>query len=79
LTVSRNRLYFTYQQRGDGMYIYIKSEQGVTYAVWTVGHYDPKDDNFIPESDHSTPQQAAERVRYLNGGVECQTVHRQLR
>jgi len=45
------------------MYIYLKSEPN----LWTVGHYAP-DGEFIPESDHSTKEEAAERVHYLNGG-----------
>jgi len=48
------------------MYIYLRSEPG----LWTVGHYDPKDEHFIPESDHSNTEDAAERVHYLNGGNE---------
>lgn len=44
-------------------YIYIKTEPN----LWTVGFYDPKG-NFIPESDHSSPEKAAQRVHYLNGG-----------
>ena len=45
------------------MYVYIQSEPG----LWTVGFYSPEGE-WMPESDHSSPQQAAERVRYLNGG-----------
>lgn len=45
------------------MYVYIQSEQG----LWTVGHYNPQG-KWIPESDWATPEQAAERVHYLNGG-----------
>jgi len=44
------------------MYVYIQSES----QLWTVGFYDPKG-NWHPESDHDSPQSAAERVRYLNG------------
>lgn len=36
-------------------------------GLWTVGHYDGEG-RFIPESDHHSPDEAAERVRYLNGG-----------
>jgi len=45
------------------MYVYIRSEP----QLWTVGHYSP-DGKFDPESDHGTPDDAAKRVRYLNGG-----------
>jgi len=47
------------------MYVYIKSEPG----LWTVGFYDPKG-NWVPESDWNSPQQAADRVHYLNGGKQ---------
>ena len=46
------------------MYVYIKSELN----LWTVGFYDPNG-KWIPESDHATPELAAEKVHYLNGGV----------
>ena len=45
------------------MYVYILSEPG----LWTVGFYDPSG-QWIPESDHTSREEAAERVRYLNGG-----------
>jgi len=45
------------------MYVYIQSEPG----LWTVGFYDPSG-QWIPESDHTSREEAAERVRYLNGG-----------
>jgi hypothetical protein len=45
------------------MYVYIQSES----CLWTVGFYDPKGD-WHPESDHPSPDKAAERVHYLNGG-----------
>lgn len=45
------------------MYVYIKSES----TLWTVGFYKP-DGTWEPESDHESPEKAAERVRYLNGG-----------
>ncbi len=45
------------------MYVYIESEPG----LWTVGFYDPTE-GFRPESDHKTPEAAAARVHYLNGG-----------
>ena len=45
-------------------YVYLKSEPG----VWTVGFYLP-DGTWEPESDYNDPGQAADRVRYLNGGT----------
>ena len=45
------------------MYVYIKTEP----RLWTVGHYDPNGD-YVPESDHDTKEQAAQRVHWLNGG-----------
>ena len=50
------------------MYVYIQSEP----ELWTVGHYSPAG-KWIPESDHATPEKAAERVHYLNGGKEEQS------
>lgn len=44
------------------MYVYIRTEPG----LWTVGFYKP-DGTWIPESDHSSTEQAAARVHYLNG------------
>jgi hypothetical protein len=48
----------------ERMYVYIQSEPG----LWTVGFYDPNG-NWQPESDHDSPEKAAERVAYLNGGI----------
>lgn len=44
-------------------YVYIKSEPG----LWTVGFYSP-DGEWHPESDHTSTEEAAKRVYYLNGG-----------
>jgi|21_taG_2_1085346.scaffolds.fasta_scaffold02175_18 hypothetical protein len=44
------------------MYVYIRSE----HSVFTVGFYDPND-NWHPDSDHDTNEEAADRVAYLNG------------
>lgn len=44
------------------MYVYIRSESD----LWTVGFYRP-DGVWVPESDHDTPDRAAERVAWLNG------------
>jgi hypothetical protein len=40
-------------------------------ALWTVGHYTP-DGRFEPESDHHDPNEAAKRVRWLNGGNDAE-------
>ncbi len=45
------------------MYVYIETEKG----LWTVGFYDPIK-QFQPESDHDIREEAAKRVRFLNGG-----------
>jgi hypothetical protein len=45
-------------------YVYIPSELG----LWTVGFFDPQG-RWRPESDWSSPEEAAARVHYLNGGV----------
>lgn len=45
-------------------WVYLKSEPG----LWTVGFYDTSG-SWIPESDHKSPEDAARRVRYLNGGA----------
>ncbi len=45
-------------------YTYIQSEP----RLWTVGHHD-ETGKFRPESDHGSPGEAAERVRFLNGGA----------
>lgn len=46
------------------MYVYIESERN----LWTVGFYRP-DGEWVSESDHSKREEAAKRVRYLNGGA----------
>jgi DNA-directed RNA polymerase specialized sigma24 family protein len=46
------------------MYVYIQSERNPD--LWTVGFYTPGGE-WIPESDHGNPEDAAERVYYLNG------------
>jgi hypothetical protein len=45
------------------MHVYLRSEPG----LWTVGHYAP-DGSWMPESDHDSPDKAATRCHYLNGG-----------
>lgn len=45
------------------IYVYIESESG----LYTVGFYAPSG-KWNPESDHTTKEEAAERVHYLNGG-----------
>jgi len=48
-----------------GTWVYKRTEPG----LWTVGHYDG-DGKFQPESDHGSPDDAARRVHFLNGGCE---------
>jgi hypothetical protein len=43
------------------MYVYKQTEP----YLWTVGHYTP-DGQWIPESDHGSSGEAAERVHWLN-------------
>lgn len=45
------------------MYVYIRSKA----RLFTVGFYSP-DGEWHPESDYPTPEEASERVHYLNGG-----------
>ena len=45
------------------MWVYIQTEP----QLFTVGHYDPNGE-FHPDSDHTTTEEAGDRVRYLNGG-----------
>ncbi len=45
------------------MYVYINSEPN----LYTVGFYDPSGE-WHPDSDYAARGEAAERVRYLNGG-----------
>ena len=47
------------------MYVYRRAEN----QLWTVGFYSPGGEWF-PESDHNTPEDAAKRVHYLNGGKD---------
>lgn len=44
-------------------WVYIQSENN----VWTTGFYYPNG-HFMPEGDYSSPDEAAKRVHYLNGG-----------
>lgn len=46
-------------------YVYIRSEPG----LYTVGFYDPKG-IWHSESDHNDREEAAKRVRFLNGGKD---------
>lgn len=48
------------------MYVYKRTEFS-PYCLYTVEHYDPKSNNWIPESDHDTKEAAAERTAWLNG------------
>ena len=47
-------------------WIYKQTEFPPDGALWTVGHGDG--DTWFPESDHGSPDEAAARVRWLNGG-----------
>lgn len=55
------------------MYIYIRSEP----QLWTVGHYTPSG-KWEPESDHSTRNEAANRVAYLNGDSDAKELHERI-
>jgi hypothetical protein len=46
------------------MWVYVKSKGD---ALWTVGFYSPSGE-WHPDSDWESPEEAAERVHYLNGG-----------
>lgn len=46
------------------MHVYIRATGEM---LWVVGFYDPQG-KWIPESDHGTPDEAAKRVAYLDGG-----------
>lgn len=53
------------------MYVYLESEP----QLWTVGYYDAKH-KWIPESDHSSGDDAAERVAWLNGDGDAFPISR---
>lgn len=53
----------------NSTWIYMETERGFDYILYTVGFYKP-DGEFVPESDHNSAEKAAERVHYLNGGKE---------
>ncbi len=44
------------------MYVYTQTEPG----LWTVGFYEPNG-KWVSESDHTSTEEAAQRVAYLNG------------
>ncbi|MCK9471814.1 MAG: hypothetical protein M0Q88_08690 [Bacilli bacterium] len=46
------------------MYVYIKKDK-----LFLVGHYDMKN-HFITESTYTKQERAAERVSFLNGGLD---------
>jgi hypothetical protein len=48
------------------MYVYLNSEPG----LYTVGFYKPNG-QWEAESDHSSKEEAAARVNYLNGAKPC--------
>lgn len=45
------------------MWVYLWTEE----QLWTVGFYTP-DGEWVTDSDHDNPEDAAKRVHYLNGG-----------
>jgi hypothetical protein len=45
-------------------YVYLRSESN----LWTVGYYEPLTGKWQSESDWNSPEEAAARVHYLNGG-----------
>lgn len=47
-------------------YVYIQSEP----QLWTVGFYKPNGE-WESDSDHSSKEDAAARVHYLNGGKDA--------
>ncbi len=49
------------------MYCYKRSQPG----LWTVGYYEPGTINWVPESDHTDPGDAARRVAWLNGSTSA--------
>jgi hypothetical protein len=57
------------------MYVYEQTEfagrDGATNHLYTVGHYDPTG-KWHSESDHSTREQAAARVRWLHGALAAE-------
>lgn len=55
------------------MYVYLISENGL---VFTVGHYDPRTNEWRPESDHGNLDSAAARAIELNGGIAVKQVPR---
>lgn len=51
-------------------YVYIKTEP----KLWTVGFYKP-DGHLEPESDHASPEAAAARAAWFNGGKSADAVN----
>lgn len=46
-------------------WVYKRTEPG----LWTVGYpYGPDGEKWEPESDHGSPEEAAQRAHWLNGG-----------
>lgn len=48
------------------MYVYIVSQKTLDGTLYTVGFYDPSG-KWHAESDHTSSEQAARRVAWLNG------------
>lgn len=55
------------------MYVYIPFKKVQSESLFVVGFYDPQG-QWQPESDHSSREEAALRVHYLNGGSRPQDV-----
>lgn len=55
-------------------WVYIQTEA----ELWTVGFYGPNE-KFEPESDHGCPEEAAARVRWLNGARDDAAIAVELR
>ena len=52
------------------MYVYLQSEKGYGYDLFTVGFYDPSG-QWHPDSDFNFREDAANRVIELNGGAKA--------
>lgn len=63
----------TIDEKVVGTFVFMKSEA----KLWTVGFYDPKG-TWFAESDHGSLEEAAKRVRYLNGGEQAGIVEKHI-
>lgn len=68
LTIAAKRYYrskcknITPQKAPAGKYVYVETDPG----TWTTGFFAP-DGRWTPESDHASPEEAAQRINFLNG------------